>query len=96
MDFAPVYPHDPIEQIADDVFMARGSIKLNSIIRISRNMAIVRQGNELTLVNPIRLNEAELGRLEALGTVKHVMRLGAFHGCDGPFYMARYSRAFWC
>ena len=96
MDFAPVYPHDPIEQVADDIFMARGSLKLNPVIRISRNMAIVRQNGELTLVNPIRLNDVELQRLEALGAVKHLFRLGAFHGVDDPFYMARYRPAFWC
>ena len=96
MDFAPVYAHDPIEQIADDVFMARGGLKLNPIIKISRNMAIVRRGDELTLVNPIRLSEAELRRLDALGTVRHIIRLGAFHGLDDPFYMARYRPTFWC
>lgn len=96
MDFAPVYPHDPIEQIADGVFMVRGSFKMNRILRITRNMAIVRQDGELTLVNPIRLTEAELRRLDALGAAKHIIRLGAFHGLDDPFYMARYQPAFWC
>ncbi|MFP6780130.1 MAG: hypothetical protein VCB59_00400 [Gammaproteobacteria bacterium] len=27
MAYAPIYPHDPIEEIGTDVFMARGSIK---------------------------------------------------------------------
>ena len=36
--FAPVYPHDPIEEIADDFYMARGSIRINPIVRITRNM----------------------------------------------------------
>ena len=96
MSAAPVYPHDPIEQIADDVFMARGSINMNRIIRITRNMAIVRHGDELTLIDPIRLNDTELGRLESLGEVKHVMRLGAFHGVDDPYYVERYRPTFWC
>lgn len=96
MDFAPVYPHDPIEQIGDDVFMVRGSIKMNPLVRITRNMAVVRERDALTLVDPIRLRDAELARLESLGEVKHIMRLGALHGIDDPFYVARYRAAFWC
>lgn len=96
MGFAPVYPHEPIKQIGDDLFMVRGSIALNPIMRITRNMAIVRQVGQLTLVNPIRLSDAELSRLDALGTVKNLVRLGAFHGLDDQFYKARYQPAFWC
>lgn len=95
MTFAPVYPHGSIEPIAEDTFMVRGSIKMNALTRISRNMAIVRQGDTLTLVNPIRLNKKGLSALDALGEVKHVMRLGAFHGLDDPFYMDRYDAQFW-
>ena len=96
MAFAPVYPHDPIEEITQDVFMARGSIRMNPIIRITRNMVILRHDGELTLVNPIRLNDQDLQALDALGEVKHIMRLGPFHGIDDPFYMDRYKPAFWC
>jgi len=96
MDFAPICPHEPIEAIAEDLFMVRGSIRLNPITRISRNMAVVRHGDELTLVNPLRLDERELGRLDSLGAVKHVLRLGAMHGQDDPFYMDRYRPIFWC
>ncbi len=95
MTFAPATPHDPIEQIAEDVFMARGSIGMGPILRISRNMAVVRRGDELTLINPIRLNETGLKRLDALGTVRHILRLGAHHGLDDPFYMDRYKADFW-
>ena len=95
MAYPAVCPHDPIEQIADDIFMARGSVKLNPVLRISRNMAIVRHDGELTLINPLRMNDAELSRLDALGTVKHVVRMGAFHGQDDPFYMDRYQPRFW-
>lgn len=96
MDFAPVCPHEPIETIAEDLFMARGSFRLNAITRISRNMAVMRQGDELTLINPLRLDERELGRLDSLGAVKHVLRLGAMQGQDDPFCMDRYRPTFWC
>ncbi len=96
MTFPAVLPHDPIEKIGDDVFMASGSVNINRIIRFSRNMAIVRRDQNLTLINPIRLSYSELARLDDLGHVKHIIRLGAFHGMDDPFYMDRYKPKFWC
>lgn len=96
MSYPATCPHDPIEQIADDVFMARGSVKLNPILRFSRNMAIVRHEGVLTLINPIRLRDGELAKLDELGKVENLMRLGAFHGQDDPFYMNRYQPRFWC
>ena len=95
MSFPRTYPHGAIETIADDVFMVRGSINLNPILRISRNMAIVREGDELTLVNPVRLNDTGLVELDKLGTVKHLLRLGSLHGIDDPFYIDRYGAKLW-
>ena len=94
--YPPVYPHRRIEKIGDNLFMARGSIKFNSFIRLSRNMAIVKSGSELTLIDPIRLNARGLRDLDALGTVKHIIRLGGGHGSDDPFYVDRYKATFWC
>ena len=94
--YAPIYPHDPIEEIAQDVFMVRGSIKVNALLRISRNMAIVRHDGELTLVNPIRLDVAGEEKLRSLGTVKRIMRLGPFHGVDDPYYVNTFKTEFWC
>lgn len=95
MAFPAVCPHDPIEQIGKDVFMARGSVNLNPVVRICRNMAILRHEGELTLVDPVRLNDTELARLDELGRVTKIVRLGAFHGMDDPFYMDRYAPEFW-
>lgn len=95
MPHPPAYPHDPIEPIGQNVFLVRGEIPVNPLVRVSRNMAIVREGEELTLVNPLRLGDAELARLDALGRVKHVLRLGAMHGLDDPFYVDRYGATFW-
>jgi hypothetical protein len=95
MAHPPVCPHGGIEQIADNVFALRGSFRMNAMIRISRNMAIVRSGTELTLINPIRVSEDGLKKLDELGGVKHLVRLGGFHGADDPFYMERYRPTFW-
>ncbi|WP_339503431.1 hypothetical protein [Pseudomonas silesiensis] len=63
---------------------------------MNRNMVIVKSGDELTLINPVRLSDAALSRLDALGNVRHVLRLGDFHGLDDRFYVDRYQAEFWC
>jgi hypothetical protein len=95
MSHPPAYPHDPIEEIIPDVLMVRGCIPLNGLMRISRNMAIVRHEGELTLVDPIRLSEAEEKHLETLGSVKRILRLGPMHGVDDSYYIERYGAELW-
>ena len=95
MSYAPAFPHDPIEAIAPDVFMARGSIKMNALMTITRNMAVVRHDGELTLVDPIRLSADEEKRLEGLGTIARILRLGSMHGLDDAYYMDRYGAELW-
>lgn len=65
-------------------------------MRMNRNMVIVKSGDELTLINPVRLSDAALSQLDALGNVRHVLRLGDFHGLDDRFYVDRYQAEFWC
>jgi hypothetical protein len=97
---ASLYPaacsHEPIRELAPDIFFAPGSIRMGPMMQFSRNMVIVRHGGELTLVNPVRLSAAGEADLEALGTVRHVMRLGVFHGVDDAYTVARFGARFWC
>jgi hypothetical protein len=94
-DQSKIYPHGKVEKIEENIFMVRGSIKMNPILRITRNMAIIRQGDELSLINPIRVRpEVEL-QIEALGKIKHIVRLGALHGVDDPYYSEKYSASMW-
>lgn len=65
-------------------------------MRLSRNMTVIRDGDTLTVVNAVRLSAAGEAALEHLGTVKHVVRLGSFHGLDDRYYVVRYSAEFWC
>ena len=95
MSYAPVYPHDPIEEIQPDVFLVRGSIALNPLMRITRNMVIVRHEGALTLVDPIRLSEAEEERLRELGSVERILRLGPLHGIDDPYYVDTFGAELW-
>ena len=95
MSYPPVYPHDPIEEIGTEIFMVRGSIRLNPIMRVTRNMAIIREECELSLINPIRLNTAGETQLRSLGEVRRIIRLGCFHGVDDPYYIEQFNTQFW-
>lgn len=61
----------------------------------SRNMVIIREGNTLSLINTVRLEEQGLRALDALGEVKNVIRIGAFHGRDDAFYCEHYQAKLW-
>jgi hypothetical protein len=91
-------PHGDITPVFDDIFQVTGGLKFKRgpfTIEGRRNMTILRQGNELTLVNTVRLGDAGLAQLDSLGMVKHVIRVGSFHGMDDPFYKERYGAHIW-
>jgi hypothetical protein len=95
MAYAPVYPHGNVEEIGNDIYIVRGSIKMNPVIRITRNMVVVRHEGELTLIDPIRVNATGENQLAALGKIKHIVRLGAFHGIDDPYYVDHFKAKLW-
>lgn len=95
MAYAPVYPHDPIQEIAPDLFMVRGSVRLNALGRITRNMAVIRHEGGLSLVDPIRLDGAGEQALLALGKIERILRLGPMHGLDDPYYVERFGAELW-
>ena len=94
-DFPAPLPHGPIEPLTERVYAVRGGIRIKRVLRISRNMAIVRDGAELTLVNPVRLDADGEAALEELGAVKRILRLGAMHGQDDAYYKHRFGAEFW-
>lgn len=59
-------------------------------------MVILRQGGDLTLVNSVRLSPAGEAALEKLGQVKHLVRLGYYHGVDDAYYKHKFGATFWC
>ncbi|MCK6265062.1 hypothetical protein KP803_17425 [Vibrio sp. ZSDE26] len=103
MTFPRVLKHGKIEPITENIYWVRGSVKLKAphpkfgplTLQFSRNMTIIKQGDELILVNSVRLDEETLEQLDSLGKVKHVVRLAAFHGMDDPFYKNRYDVTIW-
>jgi hypothetical protein len=94
--YAKPTPHDPLEEIFPDVFLLRGSMRMNPLMQISRNMVVLRENGALTLIDPVRLSPEGERRLQALGEIKHVMRLGYYHGLDDAYYVDTFNAAFWC
>ena len=65
-EFAAALPHGPIAELFRNVFVVTGSFRIFPGLTIARNMTMVRHGDELTLVNSVRLSphgEAELAKL---------------------------------
>src|SRR5687768_17538536 len=95
--FLPAWPHGALVEVFPDVFFATGSIRFPGPIPVfgSRNMTVVRDGTSLTLINTVRLDDAGLAALDALGRVENVVRLAGFHGSDDAFYKDRYGATVW-
>lgn len=93
--YPPAYPHDTLTTLFSNVYLLHGSIKMGPGMRMNRNMVVLKNNDELTLINPVRMDEEELACLDQLGQVKRIMRLGDFHGLDDPFYLNRYHCEFW-
>lgn len=96
--YSPAWPHGPLQAAFPEVFFVVGTNKTHHAgvdFQTSRTMTVVREHGALTLLNTVRLDDAGLRELEALGQVRHVVRLGAFHGRDDPFYCDRYGATLW-
>jgi hypothetical protein len=97
-EYSPAWPHGELEEVFPDIFFVTGTNRTHhagSDLQTSRGMVAVRERDGLTLVNTVRLDEDGLRQLESLGSIAHVVRLGAFHGRDDPFYRDRYQAKLW-
>jgi hypothetical protein len=97
-EYSPAWPHGTIEVAFPEIYFVLGTNRTHHAgvdIQTSRTMVVVREGDGLTLLNTVRLSEEGLRDLEALGEVRNVVRLGAFHGRDDPFYRDRYGATLW-
>jgi len=92
--FAAVEPHGSLVPIINDVWYVTGSVAFKPLVRLPRNMVVVRHQGELTLINAVRLDEEGTAELDALGKVAHLMRIG-FHAMDDAFYLDQYDAKLW-
>jgi hypothetical protein len=93
-DFAPLEPHGPLTPLFEDVFTLVGSVTMMPLVRIPRTMTVVRRGSELTLINAVRVDDATLTALKALGRIAHVVRIG-LHGMDDAWYVQEHGATLW-
>ncbi|MEM7443967.1 MAG: hypothetical protein AAF414_11630 [Pseudomonadota bacterium] len=96
--FPEQLPHGDLTEVLPDIFFVSGQSRPDfngQTFQFSRNMTVIRDRDGLTLVNTLRLDEDGLASLDSLGTVRNVVRLGAFHGRDDAFYLNRYGVPFW-
>ncbi|MCS5710426.1 hypothetical protein [Candidatus Berkiella aquae] len=96
--YSPAWPHGELKEVFPNLFFVMGTnvtIHEGVVLQHSCNMVIVKHGNELTLINTVRLNENGLAALDNLGQVTNVVRIGAFHGRHDAFYLDRYQAKLW-
>jgi hypothetical protein len=97
-ELPPALPHGKVEEVFPDVFFVTGTMKtelMGAHWHFSRNMTVVRDRGSLTLINSVRLDDAGLAQLDALGRVTNVLKIGSLHGRDDAFYKAHYRATFW-
>lgn len=97
-DHAPLMPHGALREVFSNIFFVTGTSRPNfngTQFQFSRNMTVVREGDALTLINTVRLDDSGLEALDALGKVQSIVRLGAFHGIDDRYYVDRYGARQW-
>lgn len=94
-NFRPVMKHGPLEEVFPDVFYVWGTVSMMPGFTFLRNMTIVREGDELSVISAIRLSEEAEAELAKLGKVKHLLKIGYHHGMDDPYYVDRYQPNVW-
>lgn len=86
--------HGDIQPLFDHVWWVIGTAKPAPPIKLSRNMQIIKYKDELALINAIRLDERGLQKLQKLGTIRHVVKIG-FHSMDDDFYHETFGAKRW-
>ncbi len=89
-----VMPHGSLQPIISDAWFLTGSVQFKPLVRLGRNMVVLRHEGELTVINSVRLDAAGEAALEALGKVAHVVKIGV-HGMDDPYYVERFGAKQW-
>lgn len=93
-DFPAVMPHGALQPIDEHCWFLTGSVNFKPLVRLARNMVVLRQGDELAVINAVRLDAEGEAALDALGKVAHVLKIG-FHGMDDAYYVDRYGAKQW-
>jgi hypothetical protein len=93
--YTPIYDHGELTKVLDNVYIVRGSINLMFGIMIDRTMTIVKRGDDLTVINSIRVNEEVEAEIKKLGTIKHLVRMCTGHGADDTYFNNTFEPTYW-
>jgi len=98
VEYPAALPHGDLTPVFDGIYFVCGAMEtvlMELDWTFSRNMTVVKQGDKLIVINSVRLDAAGLAALDALGTVTDIVRIGAMHGRDDPFYVQHYQANYW-
>jgi len=91
----PQLPHGELQPLFDNIWFIQGQIKMPMKMpaKISRSMTVYKDPNtgDLTLINSMRLSPAAIAKLQELGPIKNVIRVGGFHGRDDLYYRQEHN-----
>jgi hypothetical protein len=87
--------HGPIEEILTDVFVVRAEDHVAPLARVPRNVTILRRGEDLVVIDGMRLAPETEAHLERLGRVRHLVRLGHAHPRDEAYLEDRWRAPTW-
>jgi hypothetical protein len=94
----PASPHRPPEEIVPGVWFVSSENRMKTpvfTIPFGRNMVAVRGPDGWVVLNPVRMREDAEQALLARTPVRHVVRLGTFHGRDDAYYVEKFGAEFW-
>jgi hypothetical protein len=93
--FPPALEHGALLEVAPGVRAVRGGFGMGPGVTISRTMTVLDTGDGLAVLNAVRLSDAAMAALDALGKVRHLVKLSDSHAVDEPYYADRYRPEVW-
>ena len=85
-----------VEVVPGEVWCLEGRFPMTSLIATMRTMTIVRsQRGELAVFSSIRVDDATLSQIRALGKIKAVVKVGGGHGRDDAWWVAQTGAEYW-
>ena len=85
-----VLPHGNLSEVDDGILTVTGTLHM-PLMDFPRRMTVVRlRDHRLIIYNAIALNEAEMAKLERLGTPAFIIVPGVFHRRDAKIWKDRY------
>ena len=91
-DACPRYKAKSVQKLDDNAFLVVATLKNGKMMKSNKNMIILRHNKrELTLINPVRLDDEGEATLQKLGTIQRLIRLAPRQGVEhDKYYLSRF------